>query len=182
MEFIVILSIAVLVIFIFKPGGAKALVEVIFNEYKSFESSSVILSDGRCKVKKGELVFNNTKEAKLFVLNFILIKRLNNKDLRSERFLIEAEARGRYEKFTYLRNGQENWAEMINISCIGDLICLIWFVESGLRASFLYEDPMFSDFSDFISHDEFSSKVISKEYNRQCSIHGIEDSNEGIIG
>jgi hypothetical protein len=176
---IIIIGIVVFIIFkVMSKGGARSLVSIIFDHYLSYKKSIKFYENGSCEIKGG-LIFKNQKQAKIFILNLIFLKRMNDKDKASLRFQNEIEAHGKIEKFTYDHKGKENWAHLFDFSSLGDVITTIWYIESGLRATESFGEFPSLDYG-LVDYDEYSSKVITKEYKRLCASNNI-DETEDII-
>lgn len=173
--FIIVAVIAVIAFIGSGSGGAKGMVSVIFGKYLTYKQTIQFNNDGSCELKGG-LVFQNQKQAKLFILNLIFLWRIKEKERSSRRCQLEIDTIGKAEKFFYSVNGKENWAHLYNFETLGELITTIWYIESGLRASYFFGEYYSLD----TMYDEFSSKVITREYKRLCSLHNI-DEIEGLI-
>jgi len=143
-------------------GGAKGLVRIMFYEYDKTNKKILV---------EEAFQFATEEQAKAFVLNLIFFKRINQKELESSRCKLELETHGKLERFEYKYNGKNNWAELYNFQDLGDLICTIWYIESGLRSSWYYGE--FNGRLDFDFYDKYSSQVITKEYLEQCKVYGI---------
>lgn len=173
MIFLIIAVIAVVAFMATGASGAKGMVGVIFGMYLTYKQSIKFHDNGSCEIKGG-LVFENQKQAKAFILNLIFLARMSEKDRSSHRYEIEIDTHGKAERFNYMLNGEKQWAELYNFIDLGDLITTIWYIESGLRDSYFFDE---NDFSDTM-YDSYSSKVITREYKRQCSRHNIDELDD----
>jgi hypothetical protein len=150
--------------FVLNQGGAKKTVSIIFNEYILLTKQCRKLESGHWLFKE-TILFENEKQLKLFILNAIFSTRISPQERSSIRFTSEMNDVGKIEEFHFKINGKDNVANLFAFENLGHLITTIWYIESGIRASYLFkEDFPFDD----VYYDQFASKVISKEYNRLC--------------
>lgn len=153
-------------------GGAKSIVKYVFEEYRKLYGNVSILADGRYKMSSA--IFNNEEQLKAFIFVTIFLKRISKDELGSTRCKIELDTHGKRERFEFEREGSMQWAELYNFKNLGDLICTIWYIESGLRASYYYGS--FGGALDLPIFDQFSSKVVTREYEELCEKYGIDDT------
>ena len=165
----IVIALIVVAIIIFYPyvtgGGAKGLVKLMFIEFVKFNKMISPTSDNRFKL--GNNIFNTKNDVKTFILNLIFEKRISPSERQSDRFDDVFEKNGKVETIEFEYNGIKQSAEFYRIINLGDLICKIWFIESGLLASYFYATNTGFDFM----YDESSSKVITKEYQKQLKIN-----------
>lgn len=172
--FIVIAIIAFIIYKLLSNGGAKSVVSLVFKKYLDQKKTIKFHENGKCELK-GDLIFENQKQAKLFILNMIFDERMSTKDKESFRYGIEIEAHETINSFSFDLRGEEKFIRIINFSSIGDVITTIWYIESGIRASHFYGE--FAALDSPI-YDDFASKVITKEYNRLCEIHHVNETED----
>lgn len=154
-------------------GGATSIVRFVFAEFVKFNSQLQFTAD-KTFLFNVTTMFNTESQARAFILNTIFFKRFSNSERESDRYKLEIETHGKMKRFEFVLNGEKSWAELYKFQNLGDLICTIWYIESGLRGNYYYGSfgGVF-DSSPYL--DDYSSKVITKEYERQCELHAIDD-------
>lgn len=153
--------------------GARSVVRIVFDEFVKFNNKIQLSNDNKFVVNDN-LVFNTERQARSFILNAIFVKRFSRSERESDRYKLEIEVHGKTERFEFVRNGEKNWAELYKFQNLGDLICTIWYIESGLRGIYYYGS--FGGAFDSLPYlDEYSSKLITEEYEKQIKLHQIDD-------
>jgi hypothetical protein len=154
-------------------GGARSVVRFVFAEFVKFNSQLQATTDNTF-LFNATTVFNTESQARAFILNLIFLKRVNNTERESYRCKLEIETHGKMDRFEFVTNGEKSWAELYNFQNLGDLICTIWYIESGLRSN--YDYGSFGGAFDLLPGlDEYSSRVITAEYEEQCEMYSIDD-------
>ena len=162
-------------------GGAKSVVRFVFNEFVKFNSQLKSADDNTFMLLSktnnivNTAVFNTERQARAFILNTIFFKRFSNSERESDRYKLEIEVHGKIERFEFVRNGEKNYSnKLYKFQNLGDLICTIWYIESGLRGNYYYGS--FGGAFDLQPYlDKYSSMAITDEYEKLCELYAIDD-------
>ena len=164
---LVVIAIIVLNPYIFR-SAPKGLVMLMFKEYVPMYKMIIETSDNRFNL--GNNVFTTKNDAQAFILSSIFNKRISPNERKSVRFEVETEELKQPIEFE--SGGKKISGEIYRFTSLGDLICAIWYIESGLRANTNYGEFTYNYVQQMsLLYDDLSSKIITKEYRKQLSLN-----------